>query len=97
MTGPRLVPFPGGPREGERQDDYLTRNAVRLLEAGLAGEPLLAALSALADQLPLELGERQEDVQRQSSHAGRGVELLGDRDEGNAAAVEDLDQLGKIG
>jgi hypothetical protein len=30
------------------------------------------------------------------SHAGGGVELLGDRHERDAAAVKDLDELGKI-
>ena len=33
----------------------------------------------------------------QPSHAGGGVELLGDRHKRNAAAVKDLDELGKIG
>jgi hypothetical protein len=45
---------------------------------------------------PLELGEGQKDIQGQPSHAGGGVELLGDRHERDAAAVEDLDELGKI-
>ena len=52
---------------------------------------------AKRNDFALELGERQKHVQRQPAHAGRGVELLGDRDEGDAAAVKDLDELGKIG
>ena len=31
-----------------------------------------------ADQFTLKLGERQQDIQRQPSHARGGVELLGD-------------------
>ena len=34
---------------------------------------------------------------RQPAHAGRGVELLRDRNEGDAAAVEDLDEPGEVG
>ncbi len=40
------------------------------------------------DDLPLELGERQQHVQDQSAHARGGVELLGDGDEADAAFVE---------
>jgi hypothetical protein len=35
----------------------------------------------LAGDLALELGERQQHVEGQSPHAGRGVECLRDRDE----------------
>jgi hypothetical protein len=48
------------------------------------------------DDLALELGKGQKDIEGQAAHAGRGVELLGDGDEGDAAAVKDLDELGKI-
>ena len=34
---------------------------------------------ALADHLALELGEGQQDVERQPAHRGGGVEGLGDR------------------
>ena len=51
----------------------------------------------LPDHLPFELGEGQQDVQRQPSHAGRGVELLRDRDERDIVAIEDLHQLGEVG
>ena len=52
---------------------------------------------ALADHLALELGEAEQDVERQPPHRGRGVELLGDADEGHVVALEHLDQLGKVG
>jgi hypothetical protein len=49
----------------------------------------------LARDLPLELGEGQQHVERQTSHAGGGVEGLSHRDEGDAMGVERLDQLAK--
>ena len=55
----------------------------------LGGGDLVA--DAFAGDFPLELGEGKQDIQRQPSHAGGGVELLGDRNERYAAAVEDLD------
>ena len=36
-------------------------------------------------------------MQRQSSHAGRGVEGLGHRDENRAGRLEPLDELCKVG
>src|SRR6516162_937689 len=39
---------------------------------------------ALADDLALELGKGQQDVQGQPPHRGRRVELLGHRDKGHA-------------
>ena len=50
----------------------------------------------LSDHLPFELGEGQQDVERQPPHAGRGVELLRDRDERDIVAIEDLHQLGEV-
>ena len=61
----------------------------------LGGGDLVA--DPFAGDFPLELGEGQEDIQGQPSHAGGGVELLGDRHEGDATAVKDVDKLGKIG
>ena len=52
---------------------------------------------ALARDLALELGERQQHVQRQPAHRGGGVELLRDRDERDAVGIEDLDDLGEVG
>src|SRR5579864_5796793 len=51
----------------------------------------------LAGDLPFELGEGQEDVQGQPAHAGRRIERLGDRDEGDPMGVEQFDQLGEVG
>ena len=52
---------------------------------------------ALGGDLALELGKRQQHVQRQPAHRGGGVELLGDRDEGHIVLVEQLDELGEVG
>ena len=52
---------------------------------------------ALADHLALELGEDEQDVERQPAHRGRGVELLGDADEGHVVPLEHVDQLGEVG
>ena len=61
----------------------------------LRGSDLVA--NALAGDLALELGEREKNVEGQTSHRGRGVELLGDRDERHVLLIEDLDDLGEIG
>src|SRR5271168_5385507 len=50
-----------------------------------------------ARNLTLELGEGQQHIEDQPSHAGRGVERLGHRDEGDAMGIECLDQLGEVG
>ena len=51
---------------------------------------------AFAGDLAFELRERQQDVQRQSAHAGGRVELLGDGHEGHATRIEQVDHLGEI-
>src|SRR3984885_8699164 len=51
----------------------------------------------LAGDLAFKLGEGEEHIQGQSSHAGRGVERLGDRDERHLMCVEEFDQLGEVG
>ena len=51
----------------------------------------------LAGDFPFELGEGQEHVKGQPSHARRGVERLGHRYEGDIVPVERLDQLGEVG
>ena len=63
--------------------------------AALAGSRELVA-NAFSDDFPFELGEAQEDVQGKPPHRSGGVEGLGDRDEGHAVPVEDLDQLGEV-
>ena len=57
--------------------------------------PILSRI-AFAGDLALELGKRKQHVQGQTAHRGRGIELLGHRDEGDAMGVEQLDQLGKV-
>ena len=51
---------------------------------------------ALARDLPLELGERQQHVQSEPPHRRRGVELLGYRHERGTLAVQCLDDPGKV-
>src|SRR5208283_1435470 len=64
-------------------------------EALLLGRGDLVA-DALAGDLSLELGEGQQHVEGETSHAAGGVERLGDRDEGDPMSVEQLDELGEI-
>ena len=47
--------------------------------------------------LALELGEGEQDVERQASHRSRRIELLGDRDEGDCMRVEHFHHLGEVG
>ena len=66
------------------------------MSLALGGCDLVA--DALGGDLALELGERQQHVEGQSSHAGRGVERLGDRDEAMPPLPSKLlDQLGEVG
>ena len=59
-----------------------------------AGGDLVA--DALGRHLAFELGEREQDVQRQPAHGRGRVEALRDRDEGHAVPIEHLDQLGEV-
>jgi hypothetical protein len=43
---------------------------------------------ALTGDLPLELGEREQDIEGQSAHRGGGVELLSDGDERDVVDIE---------
>ncbi len=52
---------------------------------------------ALAGDLTLELGERQQDVQSQAAHGGGRIELLRHRHEGGSMAIQNLDDLGEVG
>ena len=61
----------------------------------LGGRDLVA--DPLADDLPLELGKRQQHVEGQPTHAGGGIEGLRDRHERDGMLVEQLHQLGEIG
>src|SRR5882762_2225040 len=60
----------------------------------LGGRNLVA--DALAGYLAFELCEREQHVERQTSHRNRGVELLCNRDEGNLVSIEDLDHSGEV-
>src|SRR5260221_13352669 len=51
---------------------------------------------ALANDLPLELGEGHEHVEGHSPHGGLGIERLRDRHKGYAVMLEGLHQLEKI-
>jgi hypothetical protein len=59
------------------------------------GRDLVA--DAFSRDLAFELGEREQDVQRQPAHGRGGVEGLRDGDEGHAVPIEHLDQLGEVG
>jgi tetratricopeptide (TPR) repeat protein len=54
----------------------------------------------VADPLPrdfaLELRKRQKHIEGQAPHRRRGVELLGDRDKGDAGRIEDFDDFREI-
>src|SRR5207248_7730680 len=50
----------------------------------------------LSDQLPLELGKRQQHIEREPPHAGARVEGLRDRHERDAVDIEQLDEFGEI-
>ena len=52
--------------------------------------------NSLASHFPLELGEGEQHVQGQPTHARGRVELLGYRDEGDALCVEGLHNLGEV-
>ena len=51
---------------------------------------------ALAGHLPLKLGKGEQDIEGQPPHARGGVELLGDRDEGDAPRIEGFHDLGEV-
>ena len=61
----------------------------------LGGGDLIA--HPLADHLPLELGEREQHIERQTPHARGRVEGLRHRDEGDTMLVKEFNQLGEVG
>jgi hypothetical protein len=56
----------------------------------------ISPITASSNHLALELREGKQDVQRQPTHAGRGIKGLRDGHEGDLVAVENLDQPGEI-
>src|SRR5947207_9509099 len=54
----------------------------------LGGRDLVA--DALGGHLTFKLVKRQQDIERQPPHRGRGIELLCDRGEGHAMTIETL-------
>ena len=50
----------------------------------------------LANDLSLELGKREQDVQRQPAHRVGRIELLGYRDEGNTIFIEGFHDPGEV-
>ena len=80
---------------GNAFDEALRRLPSAHPHAALARGCDLVA-NTLTDHLAFELGKAQQDVQGQPTHGRRGVERLGDADEGDAMPVEDLDQPGKV-
>ena len=70
------------------------RHAADPKTLALGGRDLVP--DALRGDLALELGERQQHIQRQPAHRGGGIELLGDGDERHIMLVEQLDQLGEV-
>ena len=51
---------------------------------------------SLGDDLPLELGKRQQDIEGQAAQRRRGVELLGYGNEARSALLEGLHDAGEI-
>ena len=51
---------------------------------------------AFCGDLPLELGERQQDIQDKPSHGRGRVELLGDGDKRHLVSVEQFDHAGEV-
>jgi len=50
----------------------------------------------IGSNLPLELGESEEDVHDQTTHAVGRVEVLRDRHEGDMVALEDVHQAQEV-
>jgi hypothetical protein len=70
--------------------------SISLHPHALHSRSLHLVADALGSDLTLELGEAEQDVQRQPPHGGGRIEGLRHRDKGDAVPVEDLNQFGKI-
>src|SRR6266516_6349810 len=91
---------PHGFSLGDIDDEFALLNVIaerdgashpHTLAAG--GGKLIA--DALAGDLPLKLGKRQQHVEVEPTHRGRGVELLSDRHERHARASNSSTSLAK--
>jgi hypothetical protein len=51
---------------------------------------------AFPGHFPLELRKREQHVQGKPPHRGRGIKLLGNRNEGDAPSVEGFHDLGEV-
>src|SRR4051812_4483868 len=71
-------------------EDAITKDGPATSELSLAPCGCDLVPRAFGNDLPFELGKREQDVQGQSAHRVGGVELLGDRDEGDLMLVESL-------
>ncbi len=58
------------------------------------GRDLVA--DAFPGDLALELGEGEQDVEGQTAHRSRRIELLGDRHERDTLGIEHFDHLGEV-
>ncbi len=92
----RLLAIDHQLRARPRTIDVVTkhRDATRPFPPATLGRNLVT--DPLADDLTLELGERQQDVERQPAHRMGRVELLGHRNERDAIAVERLHDPRKV-
>jgi hypothetical protein len=52
--------------------------------------------NTFSPHLPLKLRKGQKHIEGQSSHGGRGIELLRDRHKANTLFVELFDDLGEV-
>ncbi len=81
----RCIPSERGPGRNEFESQPLA-----LGRGDLVSDPL-------PNDLPLELGQREKDIEGQSHHAGGGIEGLGDADKGCSVGIEQLHQHCEVG
>ncbi len=79
--------------ENGEQEGFIC--GIRRQVGGLGRRDLVS--DALGGDLSLELGKRQQDVQRQTSHRRGCVELLRHRYERDLVLIKEFDKLGKVG
>jgi hypothetical protein len=84
------------PRAGPAVVDVVAQHRRSAGPFALAGLRREFVADPLADDLTLELGEAQQDVQGQAAHRMGRVELLGNGDERDALPVERLHDAGEV-